>query len=185
MGKNLPKIDIGQLGSTWINTGTTLLPPYGKVITAIYFLEGNTPTVLKSEDDTQYVNTEGGSHQGLLKTAVNMAGNLSGTKAIFDSLSGVKVGDQLVMEEIAVGTTITVTELDPDGDNANECNISASVTANDDAVAYFRRLSPGNVGTGGLDLTGVDFDANTTIYGRWTQFKPEATTKGCIVYFGE
>tara|TARA_Y100000004_G_scaffold43263_1_gene47342 strand:- start:1349 stop:3181 length:1833 start_codon:yes stop_codon:yes gene_type:complete len=85
------------------------------------------------------INQKFPKHTNVLTTAVNMAGNLNGTKAIFDSLLGVRVGDQLIMSEITGGTIVTVTELNPDGDNVNECNLSSSVTANDDAAVSFKR----------------------------------------------
>ena len=60
------------------------------------------------------------------------------TKIIFDNLANVRVGDQVVMKEITTGV-ITVTALDPDGDNENECTVSASITAADNARVSFKR----------------------------------------------
>tara|TARA_R100000781_G_C4070858_1_gene124422 strand:- start:125 stop:1372 length:1248 start_codon:yes stop_codon:yes gene_type:complete len=70
-------------------------------------------------------------------TAAN--GALSGTKTIFSSLSNVAVGDRLMMDTIPNSTTVTVTALNPDGDNANECTLSSSITAaNGDKARFYR-----------------------------------------------
>ena len=72
-------------------------------------------------------------------TAINGSMAASGaTKIIFDDLTYVRVGDQVVMKEITSGF-ITVTELNPDGDNENECSVSASITAADNALVSFKR----------------------------------------------
>ena len=76
----------------------------------------------------------------VVRTAINGSMAASGaTKIIFDSLTGVEVGDVLFMAEIPATTTVKVVTLNPDGDNVNECTVSDSVTAADDAVAIFRR----------------------------------------------
>ena len=73
------------------------------------------------------------------RTAINGSMAASGaTKIIFDSLANVRVGDQIIMKEITTGV-ITVTALNPDGDNENECTVSASITAADNAKASFKR----------------------------------------------
>ena len=180
MGFNIG--NIGQGGSAHIKTAEMIEAPHGMVITAIHFIADNTPTLLVAEDNTKWINTVQASHNGVLSTALNMAGNLSGTKAIFDSLSGVEVGDVLIANETGA-TVVTVTELDPDGDNANECNLSSSVSMNDDAVVHFKRPKVGNEGCGGQVVSSLDFKAGSTIYGRWTRLVPEAAA--LIVYFGE
>ena len=74
------------------------------------------------------------------KTAINGSMAASGaTKIIFDSLTDVQVGDQLFMSEIPYSSVITVVTLNPDTDNVNECTLSDTVTAADNAVASFRR----------------------------------------------
>jgi hypothetical protein len=76
----------------------------------------------------------------VVRTAINGSMATSGaTKIIFDSLTGVEVGDLLFMAAIPATTTVKVVTLNPDGDNVNECTVSDSVTAADDAVATFRR----------------------------------------------
>ena len=75
-------------------------------------------------------------------TAVNGSEAASGaTKVIFDDLTDIKVGDQLVLAS-SVRNTVTpvnVTELDPDGDNANECTLSSTFTAADNTRVIFKR----------------------------------------------
>jgi len=71
-------------------------------------------------------------------TAVNGSMAASGaTKVIFDDLTDVKVGDQLFSTAID-NKSIKVIELDPDGNNANECNLSQELTAADDTVVVFK-----------------------------------------------
>ena len=75
-------------------------------------------------------------------TAINGSMAASGaTKIIFDDLAGVEIGDRIMMKEIRSNTMVIVTQLNPDGDNANECTVSSSITAADNAKAYFRRSS--------------------------------------------
>ena len=59
-------------------------------------------------------------------------------KVIFDDLTDVKVGDQLFSTAIDGSKSIKVLELDPDGDNANECNLSQKLTAADDTEVFFK-----------------------------------------------
>jgi hypothetical protein len=76
----------------------------------------------------------------IIQTAINGSMAVSGTnKIIFDSLTNVQVGDQIIMKEISGTSTVKVLELNPDGDEVNECLLSGSVTAADDAVARFIR----------------------------------------------
>ena len=73
-------------------------------------------------------------------TAVNGSMAASGaTKIKFDNLTGVEVGDKLIMAGIAANNTVVVTALDPDGDDVNECTLSSSVTAADNTKVSFRR----------------------------------------------
>ena len=72
----------------------------------------------------------------VLKTAINGSMAASGaTKIIFDSLTGVDVGDR-----VTIGNEIsTVVTLNPDGDNVNECTLFSTITAADNIVAIFTR----------------------------------------------
>jgi len=76
----------------------------------------------------------------IIQTAINGSMAASGTNQIkFASLTGVEVGDQIIMKEISGTSTIKVVELDPDGDDANECLLSDTVTAANLAVVRFIR----------------------------------------------
>ena len=76
----------------------------------------------------------------VVRTAINGSMAASGaTRIIFDDLTGVEVGDLLFMAAIPATTTVKVVTLNPTGGNANECDVSDSVTAADDSVAIFRR----------------------------------------------
>lgn len=74
-------------------------------------------------------------------TAVNGTMAASGaTKIKFDDLTGVKVGDRVILSASPNQTAdIQVTELNPDGDDVNECTVSSSITAADDAGVSFQR----------------------------------------------
>ena len=76
----------------------------------------------------------------VIQTTINGSMADSGTNQIkFASLTGVEVGDQIIMKEISGTSTIKVVELDPDGDDANECLLSDTVTAANLAVVRFIR----------------------------------------------
>tara|TARA_Y100000593_G_C4298144_1_gene331813 strand:- start:633 stop:2225 length:1593 start_codon:yes stop_codon:yes gene_type:complete len=91
-------------------------------------------------------------------TAINGSMASGGaTKIIFDDLTYVRVGDQVVMKEITSGF-ITVTELNPDGDNENECTVSASITAADNALVSFKRSKKYRIHV----KPGTDASVNTT-----------------------
>ena len=95
-------------------------------------------------------------------TAINGSMAASGaTKIIFDSLTDVLVGDQIFILDtnnrlINNGDTVKVITLNPDTDNANECTLSASITAPDNTVAIFKRATSYKVNistTGNLKST--------------------------------
>jgi hypothetical protein len=72
----------------------------------------------------------------VIKTAINGSMAASGaTKIIFDDLTGVDVGDRVI-----IGNEVsTVVTLNPDGDNVNECTLFSTITAADDVAATFTR----------------------------------------------
>jgi hypothetical protein len=77
--------------------------------------------------------------KNIIRTKINGSMAASGASTIiFDSLSGVEVGDQLFMNEITNGSAVKVTAINVGG-NANQCTLSSSVTASDDARARFSR----------------------------------------------
>tara|TARA_Y100000004_G_scaffold56028_1_gene62380 strand:- start:2676 stop:4205 length:1530 start_codon:yes stop_codon:yes gene_type:complete len=78
----------------------------------------------------------------IISTKVNGSMAVSGaTKVIFDSLTGVEVGDKIESASIKPYQTIIVTELNPDDDNVNECTLSGSITMADNTDVKFRRAS--------------------------------------------
>ena len=76
-------------------------------------------------------------------TAINGSMAASGTtKIIFDSLAGVGIGDEVLFSDgstMQQGVPTVVTVINPDGDNANECILSNSVTAADGVECKFIR----------------------------------------------
>ena len=67
-------------------------------------------------------------------------GNVStDPKVAFDNLAGVKKGDRIHADQIDSETIVTVSALNPDDDNVNECNLSSSVTLTSRKNAYFTR----------------------------------------------
>ena len=85
----------------------------------------------------------------VISTKVNGSMAASGaTKIIFDSLTGVEVGDKIESSNINSNKTVTVITLNPDSDNVNECTLSESVTLADNADVIFRRGC-----SYGLDIT--------------------------------
>lgn len=76
-------------------------------------------------------------------TAVNgsMAASGGSDDVIFDDLTGVKVGDKVILGSASgsVATSLSVTALNPNGNNVNECTISPRLTAADNAAVLFKR----------------------------------------------
>ena len=110
-------------------------------------------------------------------------------KIIFDdtnAASGVAIGDK-VFDSTGV-LHGTVTALDPDGDNASEIQISATVAITDDEVLTF--ITPNqrtNEGVGGQAVASAQvFPKGMTIYGRWLEASVNADDAdgGIICYFG-
>ena len=74
-------------------------------------------------------------------TAVNGSMASSGaTKIKFYNLTGVKPGDRVILNSSNDRTTgITVSNLNPDGDDERECTLSSSLTAANNATVTFER----------------------------------------------
>tara|TARA_R100000231_G_C5321047_1_gene163418 strand:+ start:116 stop:1519 length:1404 start_codon:yes stop_codon:yes gene_type:complete len=71
----------------------------------------------------------------IISTTVNGAVNNS-NRAIFTSLAGVQVGDELLTSN---DYTVKVLTLDPLGSNANQCDLTQAVTLSNSAPAVFKR----------------------------------------------
>jgi len=61
------------------------------------------------------------------------------SKIKFGDLSRVRKGDRVYAPEIPIGTTVTVSNLNPDGDDPNEATLSSSITINNKKPVYFKR----------------------------------------------
>jgi hypothetical protein len=71
----------------------------------------------------------------VISTTVNGTVNNS-SRAIFTSLSGVQVGDELLTKD---DYTVKVLTLDPLGSNANQCDLTSAITLSNGAAAVFKR----------------------------------------------
>ena len=71
-------------------------------------------------------------------TAINESGAASGaTRIIFDDLTDVVAGDIITVN----GVTTTVQTIDPTGGNANQCDLTTTITGANNTHAEFRRIS--------------------------------------------
>ena len=183
----------GAFGSAFTDTAAnTLRPPEGLSIVAIQFLADTILDSLVAKNPNVTINTASASHtDGLFTRQVNQS-NSTTNKIIFDdtnAASGVAVGDEVYDSDGSLHGTVS--SLDPDGNNANEIQISASVAITDNEVLSFIRpnVSSGEgvggqaIGTGSGDQT---FPKGMTIYGRWDSVSLQTgyATGGIIVYFG-
>jgi len=119
-------------------------------------------------------------------TAINGSMAASGaTKIIFDSLAGVGVGDQIIFSTgstMQQGIPTIVTVINPDGDNANECIISNSVTAADDVECKFIRpcrYSINLLDSDQIDATYQAYSIPGFVDGRqgWSKFQSKILTQ--------
>lgn len=183
----------GAFGSAFTDTAANVLrPPEGLSIIAIQFLADTVLDSLIAKNPNVTINTASASHtDGMFTRTVDQTTGAS-TKIIFDdtnAASGVALGDEVYDDAgILFGT---VTALDPDGDNANEIQISSSQTITDNEILSFIRPSVSSgegvggqaIGNGASDQS---FPKGMTIYGRWDAVSLQAndTDGGIIVYFG-
>tara|TARA_R110002020_G_scaffold460165_2_gene678556 strand:- start:83 stop:1639 length:1557 start_codon:yes stop_codon:yes gene_type:complete len=71
-------------------------------------------------------------------TAINESGAASGaTRIIFDSLTDVVAGDLVTVN----GLTTTVQTVNPTGSNANQCDLTTTITGANNTHAEFRRIT--------------------------------------------
>jgi hypothetical protein len=187
---DIANFSFGQHGSAFADTAANVIvPPENSVIVAILFLADTALSKLVAEDPNAVINTESASHtDGAFTRQVNQTGSTT-NKIIFDdtnAASGVAIGDKVYDSTGVLHGTVTA--LDPDGDNASEIQISASVGITDNEVLTF--IVPdqrSNEGVGGqaVDSSQV-FPKGTTIYGRWLEvsLNANASTAGIICYFG-
>jgi hypothetical protein len=195
MGQNSTEVayGFGQFGSALSQLAAkTIAAPKGLVIVAITFLDDVGLSSLIAEDPIIYANTASASHTGDY-TRIVAQGSSTTDKITFDdgsgsaitnATAGCKVGDRVYDSTgIFHGTVI---KLDPDGNDAAEIQIDASVAITDNEVLHFSQGSLS--GGGGQQLASADiFPKGLTIYGRWTSasLATDAATAGMICYFGK
>jgi hypothetical protein len=119
-------------------------------------------------------------------TAINGSMAASGaTKIIFDSLDGVAIGDEVLFSTgstMQQGVPTVVTVINPDGDNANECILSNSVTAADGVECSFRRscrYSINLLNCDQIDATHEKYSIPDFVDGRqgWSKFQSKILTQ--------
>ena len=160
------------------------------IVAIISFLADSSFDLLAAEDANKVFNSSSAANDaGQFQRTANQASG-STNKIIFDdtnAASGVKVGDKIFRKETGVSHG-TVTALDPDGDNANEIQVSVTTTvSNNDAFVFINPDTNGGEGAGGQQLDSSQvFPKGMTIYGRWTSasIASTASTAGIICYFG-
>ena len=180
--------NFGQMGSAFLSADdNTVTCPEGMAIVAITFITDSEINTLVSKDANVFPNTVGAAHtRGNFTRKVNQTTGSSNQIEFDDTnaASGVAIGDEVYD---AAGVLFgTVTALDPDDDNANEIQISASASITDDELLSF--VTPNTIaseGVGGLALTNATtFAGGTTIYGRWDSVKLNDDASAAMVYFG-
>tara|TARA_B100001939_G_C16872708_1_gene587166 strand:+ start:500 stop:1093 length:594 start_codon:yes stop_codon:yes gene_type:complete len=185
------QVAFGQYGSAFHDTDSNVItPPEGLVIVAIAFLADSSFDKLVAEDAGKVFNFDSAANAaGQFERKVNQ-GTTSTNKIIFDdtnAASGVRVGDKIFQKSTGVSHGV-VTALDPDGNNANEIQVSVAQTVqNDDDFVFITPDVNGGEGAGGqaIDESQV-FPKGMTIYGRWTSasINSTASAAGIICYFG-
>ena len=80
-------------------------------------------------------------YPSVVSKATKVNGSFSSvTKVILDDLTGVKAGDKVILRSTLDETTgLTVVNINPDGDNANELTLSSAVTWADNISIIFKR----------------------------------------------
>ena len=106
----------------------------------------------------------------VLVTAVNGDFASGATKIIFDSLSGIVVGDEILVTDannkiIDGGETVKVVTLNPDTDNVNECTFSKSIKLADNKRVVFRRSTSYKLN---LETSGTKDSSINSIYPTYT-----------------
>tara|TARA_R100000406_G_scaffold64319_1_gene45153 strand:- start:1162 stop:1809 length:648 start_codon:yes stop_codon:yes gene_type:complete len=215
MGINSTEVSygFGQFGSAYSDLAKPIVPPTGLVITAITFLDANTPTVLTSEkldsEGPSYINIQ--ATNGDIQVADNHA-NFNGVVArdvsngtiaagedvtIASSSDKIKVGQYVLLvaqgDTDTSGITIDTAETPiPIYNGPNKQGVRVTSYDGATTVKLDAQITPSSQGliflddfhgAGGLTASSQEFPKGVTIYGRWTAFTPSAS--GVVVYFGK
>lgn len=215
MGINSTEVayQFGQFGSAYSDLAKPIVPPTGLVITAITFLDANTPTVLTSEklgsEGPSYINIQ--ATNGDIQVADNHA-NFNGVVArdvsngtiaaggdvtIASSSDKIKVGQYVLLvaqgDTDTSGITIDTAETPiPIYSGPNKQGVRVTSYDGATTVKLDAQITPSSQGliflddfhgAGGLTASSQEFPKGVTIYGRWTAFTPSAS--GVVVYFGK
>jgi len=189
MGQNSTEVayGFGQLGSIHGQTANSIYPPNGMVIVAIQFLADNTPTVLRPEaqgagavDHFQCVNTEAAGHNnGDAQQAISDAS--AGTvHTLTGANSDIKVGMQVYSntEDLCENKSTNLPRCLVTKVDGTTIEFNRPVTGSSTTLTF-----SSETGDGGEDATGVKYPKGMTIYGRWTEVKPEADADGGVICY--
>ena len=110
-------------------------------------------------------------------TKVNGSMAASGTDKIkFDDLTGVKIGDRLMLASSSDETTSSeVIALDPDDDDVNECTVSPNFTAADNAIVRFKRSREYYINIESSSGLGPNVPTSSPTY-TWRQYRDPILT---------
>jgi hypothetical protein len=214
MGQNSTEVayGFGQMGSIHGKVAKPLIPPKGMVIVAVQFLARNTPTKIVSESrgvnghGSNYVDTEtiaSMNFEGVtfdVDSTESAVTKVAGAAITIGANSKVKVGQYVLLVNDAdtslLGITIDSTTLVPNYAkgfeqgtkvatvNAAGTSITLSESITFDNSQHLVFIDEHN-GAGGQDASGVSYPTGMIIYGRWTEFTPEADANGGVIaYFG-
>jgi|TARA_R110000765_G_scaffold252944_1_gene354181 hypothetical protein len=215
MGQNSTEVayGFGQMGSIHGKVAKPLIPPKGMVIVAVQFLARNTPVKIVSESrgvnghGSNYVDTEtiaSMNFEGVtfdVDSTESAATFLKGADVTIAANPKVKVGQYVLLVNDAdtqlLGITIDSTTKVPNYAKGFEQGTKvATVNAAGTTLTLTEDITVANNvqhlvfidehnGAGGQDASGVTYPTGMIIYGRWTEFTPEADTNGGVIaYFG-
>ncbi len=213
MGQNSTSVAyaFGQMGSAYSDVAKPIIPPTGLVITAITFLDDNTPTVLTSEKldrhGPNYINIQDNSgdiqaadvfanFNGVFATDIADGNVTAGNDVnLATNTDKVQVGHYVLLvaqgDTDTTGLTIDAETPIPITKGPNKRGVRVVEVADENTILLDADITPSTQGlifldsvhgAGGLTAAGQVFPKGVTIYGRWTTFTPSAA--GVICYFG-
>jgi hypothetical protein len=189
MGQNSTEVayQFGQMGSAHTDLASQLRPPKGMVIVAIQFLGENVLGELTAEvpkaENSEFVGTAVAAHDTGDTTSTAQTSGSSATLTLTATNTAIKPG--MIIEsqgdtDIPYSLTNPTTVISYNG--TDEVIMSAAHTVSSQTVGFFAERGSG---FGGIAISGVNFSAGSTIYGRWTSVTPAIDVDGGIIcYFG-